>query len=444
MVLKKKKNKKAKSSGKGGFPGEKPLKPVKSALPAFRRSATTYFLTYSGKASDSGQNLTKETLADYLLNHNPNDRKIKPEKYLICQQKYDSGESHYHAILIYPKRRQVLNQDHYDYLGIHPNIQTMRNMKAAIQYVHKQDPHPVTNMDMINQRRKARAKDSSSIYELLQEQMVKDPWSFDVGQYCVQHNITKQIYKASYAKAINLIRMVQPAHCHKLLTEMPGIKPINRELIQASLTPFELLEYDAWLGYSQIVSHINQITRWPNKGRSTRAPNKTRHLCLVGATDIGKSALVSHQATPQLPFPGLEAYVPTFHLTIGEKYFPPYREYTNSLVSWQQFVIDSPLFPKKRYNELLVYLDGNPTKLPLKGAQAARRMDNPKHILTSNRTLQQQICATFKSQQNRAMARMNLRSRVHEVIVPPGKNLHFLRKLFVPASGTPTAPASQA
>ena len=70
--------KEAKPKGKGVLGG----KPPSDAT--LRLSSKCYFLTYKG-ISDSGQKITKESLANFLLKQNPNDRKTRPEKYLICE-----------------------------------------------------------------------------------------------------------------------------------------------------------------------------------------------------------------------------------------------------------------------------------------------------------------------------------------------------------------------
>ena len=416
--------KKSNSKGKRVSLGEKPL-PT-----AFRLQSTTYFLTYKGISADFGQKITKQSLAKFLL-QNPNDRKLKPQKYLICQQMYDSGQPHFHAILVYPGRKSVTSQDYYDYLGVHPNIQTMRNMKAALEYVYKEDPCPLTNMDIPQQRRIARAKDTSSLYQLLQQQMLKDPFAFDLSTYCHQHGIFKHIYKANYAKALTLIKLAQPAAARAILRSKRGIKFITPGLISTQLNPAELKQFYSHPCYQKIVDHINQIHTYPNWNVQTMAPSKTPHLLIVGDASIGKSALVDHRPNDTHPYPGLMHYYACYHLSIGERYFPIYRSFDFRLVRWNQFTIESDLFPKKGYNRLLDYLEGAPSALPQKGRPPVQRLDNPKHILTSNRTLQQHICKTFSSQQSRAMSRRNLGTRIDCVVVPKGKNIHFLRKLFV-------------
>ena len=183
--------------------------------------------------------------------------------------------------------------------------------------------------------------------------------------------------------------------------------------------------------YQKIIDHINEIHKYPNKDVYSMAPSKTPHLLIVGDASIGKSALVDHRSNSHHPYPGLMHYYPTYHLSIGQKYFPPYRSFDYSLIRWNEFTIDSDLFPKKGYNRLLDYLEGAPSALPQKGRPAVERQDNPKHILTSNRTLNQHIDKTFKSRQSRAMSRMNLGTRIDCVVIPKGKNIHFLRKLFI-------------
>ena len=302
------------SKGKGVPKGDKPPNRTNKK---FLLSSKTYFLTYKG-ISDSGQKLTKENLANFLLNQNLNDRSNKPEKYLICQQMYDSGQPHFHAILVYQKRKNIKHQDHYDYLGIHPNIQTMRNMKAALQYVYKEDPSPHTNMDIVQQRRVARAKDSSSLYQFLQEEMKKDPFNFDPISYCVVHNLDKEIYKANYSKALTLLKKVQQAQCNRLLFQKPGFKPITRTLIQQQLTPDQLKTYDSWPGYQTIVDYLNTA----NTQRGNRQ-QKALNLLITGAPSTGKSALFWQRN----PLPGRTSVSNALALyPMGMKdWFPEYK-----------------------------------------------------------------------------------------------------------------------
>lgn len=412
--------------------GKDSSKKGKASNNAFLMYAKTYFLTYTGKGNCDTE-LTKEALANYLLKQNPRDRSVRPENYLICQQTYETGEPHFHVILVFAKRKEITAQDHFDYLGVHPNIQIMRNMKAALDYVYKEDLEPITNMDVEVQKRVAQAKSSRNLYQLLQRQMLKDVFNFDVDRYLAKHKIFKQVYKANYAKALTLIRRAQPAYAREILQQSkPGIKFITPALIQQNLNPAELQQYYSLPCYQLIIDHINQIHTYPNTCQANMAPSKTPHLLIVGLPSIGKSALVDHRPNAQHPYPGLMHYYNTYHMSIGQRWFPRYHSFDYQLVRWNEFTIVSDLFPKSGYNRLLDYLEGAPSALPQKGGAPVERRDNPKHILTSNRTLTQHIDKTFASKQARTIARKNLGTRVDCVVIPKDKEIHFLRKLFIP------------
>lgn len=413
--------KKDKSKRKGGS------KVGKHIVSPFLIQGKTIFLTYPGH----DRKFTKSELVEFLLNSNPRQVKVKPVKYLICEQMYDNGDPHFHVILTYDRRKRIQNQSHYDYLDVHPNIQSMRNMKAALDYVYKQDPNPITNMDIQREKIVAKAECTSSLYQLLEQEMKKDPLRFDVDDYCVTHDIFKSIYKTNYSKAISLIKRAQPAYARAIYANKPGIKLITPLLIKQLLTEDEFEQYYSHPCYQDIINHINQIRQYPNKSPETMAPSKTRHLLIVGDSSIGKSALVDHRPNEHYPYPGLMHYYACYHLSIGEKFFPPYRSFDFSMVRWNQFTIDSDMFPKRAYHRLLDYLEGAPSALPQKGRPPVERQDNPKHILTSNRTLNQHIDKTFASSQTRTQCRSNLGSRIHCVQIPFGKQIHFLRKLFV-------------
>ena len=398
MTIKKRPN----SKEKGAPKGDKPLNR------AFKFSAKTYFLTYKG-ISDSGERLTKEGLANYLVRENPTDVKLFPSRYLVCEEMYDSGLPHFHAILVYDKRKQVENQDHFDYLGVHPNIQTMRNMRAALDYVYKEDPSPCTNMDVAQEKRVARAKDSSSLYEFLEEQMVKDPFNFDAIRYCVQHDLTKQIYKANYTKAVNLVTKAQAAHCNRLLFQRPGFKPIDRALIEQNLTHQELRTFDSWPGYQRIIDYLNEVNV-----HGYDRPFKSKQLLMVGRPNTGKTTLVRE----------IERYSAVYHLDVSN-WFPNYRDGVYKVLFWDEFRLKGGM----THTDLLKFLQGSPMDLEYKGGSALR-MNNQLIIMTSNMTLEEHIDLKFKDIQQKKLATQNLQVRLEEIRVPPSLDLFLLLRLI--------------
>ena len=401
---------------KGVPKGEQPLN---KATKECRFSSKTYFLTFKG-ISEFGEKITKKNLANYLLNQNKNERTVKPEKYLICEEKYESGEPHFHAILVYPIRKNITSPDFFDYLGIHPNIQVMRNMKAAIEYVYKEDPNPQTNMDILQQKRVARAKDSSSLYQLLEEQMKKDPFNFDVFKYCVDHNLSKQIYKASYSKAVHLLSKIREAYCNKLLFQKPGFKFISRPHIQSILSPSELIIFDSWNGYQTIIDHLNQIPRY-----RFRRPAKTMNLLITGPKSIGKSALV-WQTYMEPHLNPLNSYCSVYPMGMKD-WFPEYKSQIYDAIYWNEAKLTS-----YAYDTILQLLDGSPMMLPTKGG-GHKKIDNPLIIMTSNLTLPQMIQQKFHyNKRYQQMSKQNLSVRITNVVVPEGYDLFLLQKLLVP------------
>ena len=406
--------KKPKTIRKGISKGKKPFNNQ------FSLQSKTFFLTYKG-ISNTGVKLNKHLLANFLSTQNPHER-IRPEKYLICEQMYDSGQPHFHIILVYSKRKTILNVTFYDYLGIHPNIQPMRNMKAALDYVYKQDPNPLTNMDIAQQKRIARAKDTSSLYQLLQQHMLKDPFNFDVATFLKTYNLYRQVYKANYPKAIRLLRMAHQAQCNRLLFQRPGFKFIDRDLIQQFLSPFELQTFDSWPGYQIIVNHLNQIVQY-----RFRRPAKTLNLLITGSKSIGKSALVWQQYL-QPPFNPLNSHCSVYPMGMKD-WFPQYKSEIYDVIYWNQAKLTS-----YKYDIVLQLLDGSPVLLPAKGG-GHKKVDNPLVLMTSNLTINQMIAEKFPYQpQYQAMARQNMSVRITNVVVPDGYDLFLLQRLLVPPS----------
>ena len=248
----------------------------------FRIQGKVIFLTFSGAA----KTFTKFQLLNYLLNQNQNEKLNKPEKYMICEQKYATGLPHFHVILSYQKQKDIKGSNFYDYLGIHPNIQSMRNLPAALAYMHKEDPQPLTNMNLTTQKLKLQIKDNESLYAHLEDQMKKDPFNFNAPVYCNKNDITRETVKLNFSKIFTFLKLIQEAHCNQLLSTKPGFQLITRALIKSTLSPKQLQLYDSWRGYQTIVDHLNQIHHYGNK-----RPMKTMNLLITGPKSIGKTSL---------------------------------------------------------------------------------------------------------------------------------------------------------
>ena len=276
-------------------------------------------------------------------------------------------------------------------------------------------------MDIIQQKRAARAKDSSSLYQLLREQMIKDPFNFEVFKYCIDNNLDKQIYKASYTKATHLLSKIQQAYCNKLLFQKPGFKLIDRALIECKLTPSELQTFDSWTGYQTIIDHLNQIPHY-----RFRRPSKTMNLLITGPKSIGKSALIWQQYQTDPSMNPINAHCSVYPMGMKD-WFPHYKSQIYDVVYWNEAKLTS-----YAYDTILQLLDGSPVMLPTKGG-GHKKIDNPLVIMTSNMTLSQMIKQKFHyNKAYQQMSKQNLSVRITNVVVPEGYNLFLLQKLLVP------------
>ena len=383
---------------------EKP-KDVKSIL----LRGKTFFLTYKGFLSKT-KKISKHDLKVHLVDNVGNLKKTNnPEKYIISEESYANGESHFHVILSYNQRKTITDPRHFDYETIHPNIQTLRNLKAALEYVQKEDRNPLTNVDLLKQLMVEHTKSTKHVYRFLQQHMLKDPFNFDVDQFLEQHDLYKQIYKTNYTKALNLLKRRQNSTCHRYLTTPTLIKQITRELIEESLSLQELTLFDSWPGYQRIVDHINSVREY-----KCIRPFKTLQPLIVGEPSIGKTTLINE----------LRKYFVLYPMNVSN-WFPKYKDGIYQIFSWNEFRLTGKL----PYSDILQLLEGSVMDLQYKGGSAIRR-DNQLIIMTSNLTLKQHINRKFVDTQSRKISQQNLGVRIQELIVPKGKTLFLLLKLL--------------
>lgn len=368
--------------------------------------------------------------------------------YKIAWQTHaETGEPHLDILLVYQKVLKKYTSS-FSYLlflclqrqskttpGVNVKGYSARNLnKAIIQYGDKEDPAPLTSPGFSTQHQLTRYRVKDNLYQILRDQMMKDPFQFQPIVWLKSNDLMVDVSKTSWTKTLSLLRLDQVAECNKRLHDKSGLHQITSKLIRQRLTDRQYRHYVRHKDtYGPIIDSINLMCYYPNKSGSTKNPLHTKHLLIVSVdSGIGKTSLVEHYSDAKDPHPGLQQYLPVYKIRVGEKYFPPYKSFVYSLVYWDQFVLDSAIFPKRNYSELLSYLGGSECLLPVKNNLPIRRNDHPFHIMTSNMTLQQHVCSLFVSQQNRARARSNLCARIRQVIVPRGLSLHFLRKLFVP------------
>jgi hypothetical protein len=286
----------------------------------------------------------------------------------------------------------------------------VRGLKGVLDYLVKEDANPLFTKGFNPLYEVNKREIQKEPYKLLQEAMLKDPLGFKPHQWLADNNLTVAISKTNWTKAISLVKKQQQVEANRLLRARIGIKEINSQLIEKSLTSDELIEYRSWDGYQKIVDLLNDVPRY-----GYNRPHKLKNLMLVGRPNIGKTLLARK----------IRQYVAVYSFGV-ENWFPHYDNWVYPMILWNQFYLRA-----MPYGQLLNVLEGQPTDLPYKGGSILKR-DNQLMFITSNMTLEQHINSRFRLEQARALARANLRARIEQIQVPQDRDLFLLLKLIQP------------
>jgi len=327
----------------------------------------------------------------------------------VVREAHKDGTFHLHVYVQYWRRR-TLSPKHFDYLLKHPNVQVVRGLKGVLDYLVKEDANPLFTKGFNPLYEVNKREIQKEPYKLLQEAMLKDPLGFKPHQWLADNNLTVAISKTNWTKAISLVKKQQQVEANRLLRARIGIKEINSQLIEKSLTSDELIEYRSWDGYQKIVDLLNDVPRY-----GYNRPHKLKNLMLVGRPNIGKTLLARK----------IRQYVAVYSFGV-ENWFPHYDNWVYPMILWNQFYLRA-----MPYGQLLNVLEGQPTDLPYKGGSILKR-DNQLMFITSNMTLEQHINSRFRLEQARALARANLRARIEQIQVPQDRDLFLLLKLIQP------------
>lgn len=93
----------------------------------FRAHAVNFSLTYAQAAAIEN----KDVLANHLRGL-PNVAKV-----LVAMERHEDGGIHYHACVGFSRKYDCRDERFFDVLGVHPNIQTTRNLKDWLAYCTK-------------------------------------------------------------------------------------------------------------------------------------------------------------------------------------------------------------------------------------------------------------------------------------------------------------------
>ena len=352
----------------------------------------------------------KCSLLDTLLDSKTAKKGIK--YYSIAIESHADGNPHLDLLIIFEKRI-ALEPTELDFLcSKHGNLTKYRNLnQTIIEYGFKEDK-PLTNCPTIKQLLDEYELKTDP-YSFFQKQMLKNPYGFNLAQFCDKKNYFR--YIQGYKSIESKLKTHQEARCNNLLKSKPGIKFIDKELIQSTLTSTQLEEYYSWSGYQQIVDFLNQI---PTYG--TNRPTHTQNLFIHGQPKTGKTSLIETIQKSTSVYP------------VGtQNWFPKFQNHTYKLMFWDQCRLSM-----MTWEQMLILLDGRPYDLPYKGGSTLK-YDNQLWIMTSNKSVRQHLKEKhsylqqdFDNPLEQNVLELSFRKRVKEITIPQNRDLFLLIKLI--------------
>lgn len=132
----------------------------------FRIQSKSFVLTYSNCEQQNWQVFDKEA----LLQHIKDLGRMEPTSIAVCQEAHQDGSTHFHALVVYPRRKDIGNPLYFDYHGVHPTIEKCRSIEASLIYI-KKDGNFLTFGPFRN----------ANVFEVCQD-MAKEEWVV----YCLQ------------------------------------------------------------------------------------------------------------------------------------------------------------------------------------------------------------------------------------------------------------------
>ena len=332
--------------------------------------------------------------------------------YSIAIESHADGNPHLDMLIIFEKKIRLSNIE-LDFLcDKHGNLTRYRSLNQAIlQYGSKEDT-PLSNCPEIRQLLDEQDLKKDP-YLFLQKQMLKDPYKFNLAEFCQENNIDHLIKGWSSIKT--KLKDIQEARCNRILKSKPSIQKITPELIQQELTPLEQKEYHSWSGYQEIVNYLNQIPEY-----GTKRPTHTQNLFIHGRPRTGKTSLIEATQKSTSVYP------------VGtQNWFPKFTNHTYKLMFWDECRLNM-----MTWEQMLILLDGRPYDLPYKGGSTLK-YDNQLWIMTSNKSVRQHLKQKhsylqedFDNPLEQNVIETSFRKRVKEITIPDDKDLFILIKLL--------------
>lgn len=97
---------------------------------SFRINAKHFAITYSNTEAQNWVEFNIENLCEHLIS-------LGAEHVIVSKELHESGDTHFHALVSYKRRKDVRSATYFDFNNVHPNIQACRNINAWTTYIKK-------------------------------------------------------------------------------------------------------------------------------------------------------------------------------------------------------------------------------------------------------------------------------------------------------------------
>ena len=317
---------------------------------------------------------------------------------------------HIHVYLSYLKKKYHLSLRHFDFLQNGVHVERVKNIECVLAYISKENECKA-NFDvwrkLLAHSRNMAAKTVTRMAELGHD--LKDVQSKYSDLLC---NLPwETIRRFAHGAAMSGYDMAK----RKGLSQQ--LRWIDRELIEARLTPEELAIFDSDPQFQTLVDYINKVKKF-----GSRQIHKECCLSIVSGPSTGKSSLLLK----------LAEHYNNYNFPIDGWHRETYQNDIYSMWTWNEWDIGSV-----NWSDLLLLLEGFETDLRIKGSKTVK-LDRPMLFLVSNETYVQHFQKRFaylrkKLPRSYEVRQVALSVRIKELNF--GKqNLFFLQKLCVSVS----------
>ena len=315
-----------------------------------------------------------------------------------------SKGKHLHVYLSYNKTREF-SLRHFDFLQAGVHVEKVKNVEALLAYMNKENECKA-NFDVWRKLLShSRAMASRTLTRMallgydLNEVQVK---YFDILSTLPWESMKRfALSTANYAYDLSRAKSLKDV-----------LRWIDRELIEARLTPEELKCFDSDPQFQTLVDYINRVKKY-----GSEQVHKQCTLSLVSAPSTGKSSLLCK----------LAEHYNNYNFPIDGWHREAYRNHFHSMWTWNEW--DLKAIP---WQDVLLLFEGFQTDLRVKNSKTVK-LDRPMLFLLSNEPYAEHFEKCFARRTSVASYNVRLKAldvRIRELNFGE-TNLFFLQKLLV-------------